>query len=231
MVKTIGLLGGTTWLSTLEYYRLINQKVNASLGGLHSAKILLHSIDFAEFMALADRGDWDAVSAMFVAAAGTLERAGAECLLLCSNTTHKIAGAVAAATAIPLIHIARETALAIRHSGLSTVALLGTRFTMEDPFFSTELSRQGITTIIPEGEARAFIHRTIFEELGKGLFTPGTRAEYLSVISTLAGRGAQGVVFGCTEIPLLITPEESPIRVFDTTLIHAGAAAEFALRA
>jgi amino-acid racemase len=225
-MKTLGLIGGISWHSTVEYYRLINQQVGARLGGLHSAKILLHSVDFHEFQPPADADGWTRLAESFAAIAEGLERAGAEALLLCANTAHLLADTIQRRLSIPLIHIADATARAI--GPLRTVGLLGTRFTMEQPFFKERLERAGIAAVIPGDEERDFIHHTIFTELTHGTFTDATRAGYLAIIDRLVAAGAEGVILGCTEIPLLVKSASVPL--FDTTAIHTAAAVEFALR-
>jgi aspartate racemase len=228
-VKTLGLIGGMTWLSTVEYYRLINQEVNERAGGRQSARLILYSVNFAEFVPSIDELGWRDIAARLATIARSLEDAGAEGLLLCANTPHKVADDVRAAITIPLIHIAEVTARAIRAKRLRKVALLGTRFTMEESFFRDTLTAADIESIIPEKDERDFIHESIFGELGKGIFTAATKARYLQIIDALAKRGAEGVILGCTEIPLIVKPEDVSIPVFDTTQIHATAAVDFAL--
>jgi aspartate racemase len=228
-MKTIGLIGGTTWLSTIDYYRLINQKVNEKLGGESSALILLYSFDFAVMKKLADENNWNEISKKLCNIAPMLERGGADCLLLCANTLHIVAGDVRKIINIPLIHIAEETMLQIKNNGLKKVGLLGTRFTMEGNFFKDELSDNNIETIIPVKEDRDFIHEKIFSELGKGIFTAETKKRYMEIISRLIDKGAEGIILGCTEIPLIIKEEDCTVQIFNTTLIHATAAVEFAL--
>jgi len=228
-VKTLGLIGGMTWLSTVEYYRLINQEVNERAGGRQSARLILYSVNFAEFVPSIDELGWRDIAARLATIARSLEDAGAEGLLLCANTPHKVADDVRAAITIPLIHIAEVTARAIRAKRLRKVALLGTRFTMEESFFRDTLTAADIESIIPEKDDRDFIHESIFGELGKGIFTAATKARYLQIIDALAKRGAEGVILGCTEIPLIVKPEDVSIPVFDTTQIHATAAVDFAL--
>jgi aspartate racemase len=228
-MKTIGMIGGTTWHSTVDYYRAVNELVAARLGGLHSAKLILCSVDFHEFQPPPDPAGWDRVAAGFHDLALRLEHAGAECLMLCANTPHLIADRVTKDLRIPLIHIADATAKAIESVKLTKVGLLGTRFTMEHPFYVDRLARSGIATIVPEEDDRAFVHRTIFEELGKGVFTKETRAAYLAIIDRLVTRGAQGIILGCTELPMLIKASDCATPLFDTTRIHATAAVDFAL--
>ena len=228
-MKTLGLIGGMTWLSTVEYYRLINQEVNERAGGRESARLILYSVNFAEFVPSIDELGWRDIAARLATIARSLQDAGAEGLVMCANTPHKVADDVRAAITIPLIHIAEVTARAIRAKRLRKVALLGTRFTMEESFFRDALTAADIESILPEKDDRDFIHESIFGELGKGIFTAATKARYLQIIDALAQRGAEGVVLGCTEIPLIVKPEDVSIPVFDTTQIHATAAVDFAL--
>lgn len=226
-MKTLGLIGGISWHSTIEYYRLLNQKVGAKLGGLHSAKLLLYSVDFQEVIPTDD--GWPRISALFCEIAERLERAGAEGLILCANTAHRVADDVQKKIGIPLIHIAEATGRAIASQKLSTVALLGTRFTMEQTFFRERLSRMRIEALIPDESDRNFIHETIFGELTHGVIKPETKSAYLKIIDKLVERGARGIILGCTEIPLLIKPADSSLPLFDTTEIHASAAVDFML--
>lgn len=229
-MRTIGLIGGMSWESSLEYYRLINQTVQARLGGLHSARSVLVSVDFAEIAALQHGGEWEGAAARMAAAARSLERAGAECVVLCTNTMHKLAGAIEAAVRIPFLHIADPTAARVREAGLWTVGLLGTRFTMEEDFYRGRLeARHGLRVLVPEGAERELVHRVIYDELCRGLVRPESRAAYAAVIRGLVGAGAQGIVLGCTEIGLLVRAEDSPVPLFDTAALHAQAAVDFAL--
>jgi aspartate racemase len=229
-LKTIGLIGGMSWESTVSYYRQINEAVKDRLGGLHSARIVLYSVDFDDIERLQQTGDWDAAGAMLAAAARSLEAAGADFLVLCTNTMHKVAPAIEAAVAIPLLHIADPTAAAIRNAGHLTVGLLGTRFTMEQAFYRERLSKaHGLEVIVPNDEDRATIHRIIYEELCRGLVLPGSRLEYRRIIAALAAQGAQAVILGCTEIALLVGQQDASVPLFDTTAIHALAAAQTAL--
>lgn len=229
-MKTLGLIGGTSWTSTIEYYKIINQQINQRLGGLNSAKLILHSLNFEEVKFPSDPKDWTSISKMLSDISKQLENAGAQCIVLCANTPHMVAGIIQQEIRIPLIHIAEETAKAITKQKMSTIGLLGTKFTMEQSFFKEKLSAYGITTLIPEAEEREFIHSSIFTELSKGIFTKATKARYLTIMEALSKKGAEGIVFGCTEIPLLIQQEDCNIQTFDTTLIHATAAVDFALR-
>ena len=228
-MKTIGLIGGTSWISTIEYYRIINQLTNERLGGLNSAKILLYSINFEEFKPPADPNGWGPVADMLTGIARRLENAGADCLLLCANTPHMAADSVQKKIRIPLLHIAEMTAREVVKQKLTTVGLLGTKFTMELPFFKNKLSNSNIQTLIPNDADREFIHASIYAELGKGVFAVETKKRYLQIIEELKTRGARGVVFGCTEIPMLLHQSDCDIPVFDTTAIHSRSAVDFAL--
>ncbi len=229
-MKTIGLIGGMSWESTIPYYRLINEGIKQHLGGLHSASLLLHSVDFHEIEAYQASGEWDKAGEMLAQAALGLERAGAEGILLCTNTMHKVASHIETCCSLPFLHIADATGRAIAATGMQRVALLGTRYTMEQDFYRGRLETQfGIESIVPDEADRARINQIIFEELCLGTFSDASRHYYLSVIDKLAKQGAQGVIFGCTEIGLLVPAEESPIPVFDTTAIHAVDAVEFML--
>ena len=229
MQKTIGLIGGLTWHSTLDYYRLLNQLTNDTLGKAYSAKILLYSVNFEEIKNLTYANDWDSIADIMIGVAQKLETAGADCLLLGANTMHQIANKVRAAIHIPFIHIAEVTAHAIAAKGLQTVALLGTKYTMQLPFFVTTLALQGIATIIPDQIDIDFINTTIYDEMGKGIFLPSTKEKYLQIIEKMQAKGAQGVILGCTEIPILIKQDDCTIPIFDTGLLHATAAVDFAL--
>ncbi|HNF72950.1 MAG TPA: aspartate/glutamate racemase family protein [Chitinophagaceae bacterium] len=228
-MKTIGLIGGITWHSTLDYYRLLNEQVQAKLGGVHSAKIILHSVDFAEIKAPTLREDWDEIANIMCRAAKTLETAGADCLVICANTMHNIAHRVEETISIPLIHIADAAARAIDEKGLKKITLLGTKYTMQMDFYKERLAAQGISVIIPAEPDIEFINHSIYEEFGKGIFLPERKQRYLSIIDSLRQQGAAGVVLGCTEIPILIKQEDCPVPVFDTSYLHALAAVEFAV--
>ena len=229
-MKTIGLLGGMSWESTLTYYRRINELVRQRLGGLHSARIVLNSVDFAEIEELKRCGQWDAAGSLLAAAARAVEDAGADFLLLCTNTMHKVAPAIEAAVSIPLLHIADPTAAAIRQAGLSTVGLLGTRFTMEQDFYRGRLeAHHGIQVVVPDEDDRERVHRVIYDELCLGVVSEASRNAYREVIAALAGRGAQGVILGCTEIALLISPADASVPLFDTTELHVESAVDLAL--
>ena len=229
-MKTIGLLGGMSWESTIPYYRLINEGVKQRLGGLHSAQILLHSVDFHEIEACQSSGDWQQAGEILAQAATGLQQAGAEGIVLCTNTRHKVAGAIETACDVPFLHIADATGRAISQQNMSNVALLGTRYTMEQDFYRGRLQDAfGISTLIPGQDDRQKINQIIFEELCLGTFSEASRDYYLSVIAGLARQGAQGVIFGCTEIGLLGPAALSPLPVFDTAAIHAADAVEFML--
>lgn len=228
-MKTIGLIGGLSWLSTVEYYKLLNQMVNERLGGVSSAKIAMYSVNFEEIKALTMADDWDGIAAIICKAAENMEAAGADCLLLGANTMHKIAGRVQAQLNIPLIHIAEATAAAVSRAQIKKVALLGTRYTMQLDFYKSKLTEQGIDTIIPGINDIEVVNHAIYEEMGKGIFLPETRRAFINIIEKLVAEGAGGVILGCTEIPLLIKQEDCTIPLFDTTLIHARAAVDFAL--
>jgi aspartate racemase len=229
-MKTIGLIGGITWLSTIDYYRLINQIVNEKLGGVSSAKILMCSVEFAEIKRLTETDDWDGLAAIISNAAQKLETASADCILICANTMHKIADKIQASIKIPLIHIAEETAKAVVHKQLQKVALLGTKYTMQLDFYKNKLSEKNIETIIPNTTDIEYINDAIYNEMGKGIFLPERKQVFLRIINELIAKGATGVVLGCTEIPILIKQEDVSVPVFDTTAIHTKAAVEFALK-
>ncbi len=230
-MRTIGLVGGTSWVSTMEYYRIINGEVNARRGGQSSARILLYSVDFGDIDVLHARGDFEGVGSLLADAAGKLASVGAECILLCANTMHMHAERVQAAVPVPLIHLIDATAGEIRRSGIGTVGLLGTRLTMERDFYAKRLNAAGIDVLVPEKDEREFIHRTIHEELVQSVFHDKSREGFLAIMRGLGSRGAQGIVLGCTEIPLLVEPGRCPLPAFDTTRIHALAAVDFALSA
>ncbi len=230
MMRTIGLIGGMSWESTLEYYRLINQGVAGRLGGLHSARCLLYSVDFAEIERLQSAGDWEATATILADAAARLERGGADFIVLCTNTMHIVADAITAAVSVPLLHIADATANAIRAAGVRTVGLLGTRFTMEQEFYLGRLrDKHGLTVVVPEASDRELVHSVIYTELCRGEIRPQSRAAYAAVIDRLAAMGAEAVILGCTEIGLLIRPADTELPLFDTTRIHAEVAVERAL--
>lgn len=230
-MKTLGLIGGMSWESTIPYYRILNEAVKQRLGGLHSAHLVLYSVDFAQIERLQQSGGWDEAGAILAQAGLALERAGAEALVLCTNTMHKVAPAIERAVRIPLLHIADATAEQVRALGLRRVALLGTAFTMEQPFYAGRLrERHGLEVMVPDAEDRAQVHRVIYEELCLGRILDSSRDVYRTVIARLAAAGAQGVIFGCTEISMLVGAADAPVPVFDTTAIHARAAADWALQ-
>jgi len=229
-LKTIGLIGGMSWESTVPYYRQINETIKDRLGGLHSAKIVLYSVDFHDIEQLQHAGDWEAAGAILADAARSLEAAGSDFLVLCTNTMHKVAASIEAAVSIPLLHIADPTAAAIKQAGHSTVGLLGTRFTMEQAFYRDRLSeRHGLQVIVPNAKERDTIHRIIYEELCLGVVLAESRGEYRRIMENLASQGADAIILGCTEISLLVGQQDSKVPLFDTTAIHARAAAEEAL--
>jgi aspartate racemase len=228
-MKTLGLIGGTTWLSTIDYYRLINQKTSELLGGLNSARILLYSVNFEEFRPPVDPAEWGSLTGRFTAIAKNLENAGADCIVFCANTPHLIADDVRKNINIPLVHIAEATANEIAGQQIKKVALLGTRITMEQNFFKDKLSEKQIETIIPGADDRQFMHNAIFNEFGKGIFPAETKDRFISIINSLVEQGVEGVVLGCTEFPLFIKQEDCSVPIFDTTEIHAHAAVKFAL--
>jgi len=230
-MKTIGLLGGMSWESTIPYYRIINEQVKHRLGGLHSAKILLYSVDFAEIEQMQHAGHWDQAGALLAAFAGRLETAGAEFLVICTNTMHKLAPEIEAAIDVPLLHIADATADAIRAEAITTVGLLGTRFTMEQDFYAGRLrDRHGLEVLTPDESGRDVVHDVIYNELCLGQVNDHSRQAFVQIVERLAQQGAGGIILGCTEIPMLLRPEDVSVPLFDTTTIHARAAADFALR-
>ena len=227
--KTLGLIGGMSWESTVPYYREINKAVKAQLGGLHSARIILYSVDFAEVEHLQATDQWEAAGVLLAEVAQKLERAGADALVLCTNTMHKVAAAISNAVNIPLLHIADPTALAIRQAGYCVVGLLGTRFTMEQDFYRQRLEQHGLTVLTPQAAQREQVHRVIYDELCLGEVLPASRDAYLRVIAELGARGAQAIILGCTEIALLVQPQDCALPLFDTTALHARSAAHWAL--
>lgn len=228
-LKIVGLLGGMSWESTVPYYQILNREVGRRLGGLHSARVLLLSVDFQEIENLQHQGRWDELGEMLARDALTLERGGAEFLVLCTNTMHLVAPAIQEAVSIPLLHIADATAARIGEAGMDRVGLLGTRFTMEEPFYRGRLEdRHGMDVLVPPALDREVIHRVIYEELVLGKIREDSRTEYRRIVEDLAREGAEGVILGCTEIGLLLRPEDAPVPLFDTAVIHAEAAATFA---
>ena len=229
-MKTIGLIGGMSWESSLEYYRLVNERVKEKLGGFHSAECILYSVDFADIERMQDRGEWDEAADRLGEAAQALERGGADFALLCTNTMHKVFDAIQAKVRIPLLHIAEVTAREIQARGIARVGLLGTRFTMEQEFYKGKLSSEyGIEVLVPNAAERDAVHAIIYNELCLGQVRSTSREIYGAVIRRLVREGAQGIVLGCTEIPLLVSQKDFAIPLFDTTALHARAAADLAL--
>lgn len=229
-MKTIGLLGGMSWESTIPYYRQINQRIKQQLGGLHSAKIILYSVDFAQIEALQRSGDWDKAGELLADAALKLQAAGADCLVLCTNTMHKVAAAIEAAVAIPLLHIADATAEAIQAAGFHKVALLGTRFTMEQDFYKKRLTeRYGLEVLVPDEEGRTLVHQVIYQELCLGVVNPNSRLQYQQIMADFVTQGAEAIILGCTEIGLLVSAEDCAVPLFDTTALHALKVADYSL--
>jgi len=228
--KIIGLLGGMSWESSAEYYRIVNERVRDRLGGLHSARVLMWSFDFADIEALQHRGDWDGATALMIEAAQRLERGGADVIVICTNTMHKMADAVQAAIGLPILHIADPTAARIKAAGLARVGLLGTAFTMEQDFYKGRLiDRHGLDVIVPDEADRAIVHRIIYEELVQGRVLDASRDAYRAIMARLIERGAEAIILGCTEIMLLVGPADSAVPLYDTTTLHAEAAVELAL--
>lgn len=229
-MRTIGLIGGMSWESSAEYYRLINTAVKERLGGLHSAQSIMLTVDFAAIEAFQQSGQWEAAGQILAAAAQALERAGADCIVLCTNTMHKVTEAITAVTRLPFIHIADATATAIQADGIRTVGLLGTRFTMDETFYRGRLTEQhSLEVIVPEAEDRSVINRIIYEELCLGMVRQESRVQYRTIMSRLVEQGAEGIILGCTEITLLVNQADSSVPLFDTTRLHALAAVDFAL--
>ena len=227
-MKTLGLIGGTTWISTVDYYKYVNQLTVERSGGANSSKLLLYSVDFGEFKNFIESDDWEQIAEVLSGVAKRLEAAGADCIVLCSNTSHLVADTIQQHIGIPILHIVDATAKEILRREIKQVGLLGTKFTMEKDFFKEKLLPYGIETLIPEAADRDFIHTSIFSELGKNIFSRETKQRYLEIIERLRLRGAEGVILGCTEIPMLIKPEDCNVATFDTTLIHAKYAVDFA---
>jgi aspartate racemase len=230
-MKTIGLLGGITCESSLLYYKLINEMTREKLGGHHAAKSVMVSVDFAEIQPLTERGDWDGVRAILLAAAKGIERGGADLLLLCANTAHKLADEIAREIKIPIVHIVDATAAEIKKAGLARIGLLGTRFTMEEDFFKGRLrEKYAIEALVPAKEKREQVHRIIIDELALGVIKPESREKVAKVMDGLVAAGAQAIILGCTELPLLISRGQGRVPLFDTTMIHARAAVDWALK-
>lgn len=224
------MIGGMSWESTVPYYRQINESIKQRMGGLHSAKIVLYSVDFHDVERLQHAGDWEGAGAMLADAARSLEAAGADFLVLCTNTMHKVAPAIEAAVGIPLLHIADPTATGIKQAGHSKVGLIGTRFTMEQDFYRARLSaRHGLSVIVPNEEDRATVHRIIYDELCLGVALPESRSAYRRIMESLVALGAEAIILGCTEVSLLVSQEDASVPLFDTTAMHAQAAADAAL--
>jgi aspartate racemase len=229
-VKTIGLIGGMSWESTIPYYRIINETIKESLGGLHSAQLVLHSVDFHDIEKMQRAGEWEAAGARLATAARSVQAAGADFLVLCTNTMHKVAPSIETAVTIPLLHIADPTAAEIKQAGYTTVGLIATRFTMEQAFYRERLShRHGLRVLVPGDQDREIIHRVIYDELCLGLVKSESRDAYLHIMKALAAQGAEAIILGCTEISMLVNQGDSSIPLFDTTAIHARAAARAAL--
>ncbi len=228
-MRVIGLIGGMSWESTAIYYRIANELVRDRLGGLHSARIVLVSLDFQEISELQRADRWDEAAGILAQAARTLEQAGAELLLICTNTMHLLIDEVQAAVGAPVLHIGDTAAEAVRAAGIDRIALLGTAFTMEKPFYRERIAQHGIEVLVPDEEDRGFIHRAIFDELALGVVDDRTRERFAGIIDGLVARGAQGVILGCTEIELLISQQDSPVPVFPTARLHIEAAVERAL--
>ncbi|MDK9559784.1 aspartate/glutamate racemase family protein [Gallibacterium anatis] len=228
-MKTIGLLGGMSWESTVTYYQLINQAIKQQLGGLHSAKIILYSVDFDEIEKCQAQGNWDKSAEILANAAQKLALAGADFIVICTNTMHKVAPQIAKAINVPLIHIADATISSLKQQHISRVALLGTKYTMLEDFYKTRIIEQGIEVLIPNAEQIEFINHVIFDELCLGQINPSSRAKFQQIIDSLKQQSAEGVILGCTEIGLLISQQDSVLPIFDTTVIHAHTAAKRAL--
>jgi aspartate racemase len=228
-MHTIGLIGGMSWESTAIYYRFANEIIRDRLGGLHSARLLLTSVDFADVAELQSSGRWDEAGELLAAEARRLEAAGADLLVLCTNTMHKVAGAIEDAVTIPLLHLGDATAGAVRAAGLTTVGLLGTGFTMSQGFYRSRIESHGLRVLVPEPDDQAMVHRVIYDELCLGIVRDESRAAYVEVVDRLVGQGAEGIILGCTEIELLIGPDDLDVPSFPTTRIHVEAAVEAAL--
>jgi aspartate racemase len=228
-MRKLGLIGGISWVSTADYYKFINEGINKELGGVNFAECMIYSFNYNDIKQNNENNDWETTFIMLSKACQSMKNSGAEAIVLCANTMHLIADRIQESVNLPLIHIATETAKEIQKHNLKKVGLLGTKFTMELDFFKDKLTALGIETIIPEDEDRDFIHDTIFNELGKGLIIESTKEKYLSIIEKLIANGAEGIILGCTEIPLLVKQEAVKVPVFDTTMIHSNAAIAFAL--
>ena len=230
-MKTIGLIGGMSWESSIEYYRIINETAKAKLGGLHSAKSIMYSVDFADIEILQHQGKWGEAAQMLIDAAKNLENSGADFIVLCTNTMHKVADDIQANVKIPLLHIADATAQLVKDSGIKKIGLLGTRFTMEEEFYKGRLSQKyGLNVNVPNDQEREIVHRVIYDELVIGEIRQHSKEQYIGIIEQMVHQGAEGVILGCTEIGLLIHKQDSQVPLFDTTRIHAEAAVEYALK-
>ena len=229
-MKTIGMIGGMSWESSIEYYRIVNQAVREKLGGLHSAKSIMYSVEFAEIEMLQHQNRWDELAKIMIEAARGLERGGAEFVIICTNTMHKLYDIVQTAIMIPMLNIADATAEEIKTKGIDRIALLGTRFTMEEDFYKGRLvEKYGLEVMIPSSAQRETVHRVIYDELCAGIIKPDSKQKYADIIQDLVAKGTGGVILGCTEIGLLVKQEDSPVPLFDTTEIHARAAVDYAL--
>ena len=228
-MKIIGLIGGLTWFSTLEYYRLLNEMVNEEKGGAAAAEIIIYSVNFEIIKVLTEENRWDEIAKIMGIVAKKIEAAGADCILIGANTMHKVADEIQKEVRIPILHVAKKVAEEINKQQLTTVALLGTKYTMQQGFYTEKLSQQGINTIVPNEEEIEIINDAIYTEMGKGIFLPETKTNFLTIINRLISQGAQGIILGCTEIPILIKQKDCLVPVFDTTRIHAAAAVAFAL--
>jgi len=228
-MKTLGLIGGMSWESTVPYYRLINEAIKTRLGGLHSARLVLYSVDFEEIARLQHAGDWDAAGNVLADAAQRLERAGAEALVICANTMHKVAPAIEAVVRMPVLHVVDAVAEDIRAAGFSKVGLLGTRFTMEHPFYAERLAQHGLQALIPEKDDRDIVHRVVYEELCLGKIVDASRDAYRRIMAKLVAQGAEAIILGCTEISMLVGTQDASVPLFDTTAIHARKAAEWSV--
>lgn len=229
-MKTIGLIGGMSWESTITYYQIINETIKKKLGGLHSAKILLYSVDFDEIEKCQSSGNWEQAGKILTGIAKKLELAGADCIVICTNTMHKIAPQMQQEIAIPILHIADTTICQLKKAKINKVGLLGTKYTMEEAFYKERLIKQGIDVIIPDKENVDIVNDIIFNELCLGIIKDASRKKFATIIQSLKNQGAQGVILGCTEIGLLIQQKDSVLPAFDTTIIHAASAAEYALK-
>lgn len=228
-MKTIGLIGGMSWESSVTYYRIINEEVKARLGGFHSAKCILHSVDFEEIEVFQRTGDWDKAGRILADVARSLELAGADFILICTNTMHKVAEQIQDNIGIPLLHIADITANKVLTKGIQTIGLLGTRYTMEQEFYKSRLRERGIKVLVPNDEDREIVNNVIYQELCLGHISQDSRIEYKRIIQDLIAAGAEGIILGCTEIGLLVKPEDSNVPLFDTTVLHALGAVDYAL--